>query len=83
MEYGTKAAIRAQYLAGLESAYPWAKEGSPHRASGMAAATKAVDAALAGKIKLEGDVWRDVLAANGLPKNATRAQISSLPEGSE
>ena len=80
MTYGTKSAIKAAYLSGLEKTYPWAAPDSPHRAAGMSAAEKAVDGALAGRIKLEGDIWFQVLADNGVQKSASRQMISDLPD---
>ena len=78
MAYGTKTAIKSAYISGLEAAYDWAKPGSLFRDSGLDKASFAADAALAGKIKLEGEVWFAALAANGVHKGASRAQIAAL-----
>jgi hypothetical protein len=77
--FGTRAAIKAAYLDNLVSAYAWAAEGSPTREAGLAAASKAADAALAGKLNLEGDCWWSACAANGIHKNSPRRVFAALP----
>lgn len=78
MTYGTKAAIKAAYLEGLKAAYDWTR--GPHGETGLAKAGEAADAALAGRLKLEGAVWFAALAANGVQKGATRAMLAALPD---
>lgn len=72
-----KASLKTDYLAGLALAYPAIPYGDPTSRPAQLA-EQAVDAALAGKMKLEGAVWFSVLAAHGLPKSITRAQLAAL-----
>ena len=82
MTYGTKSAIKAAYLAGLEQTYEWAGREGTARNRGMMLASQAADNALAGELKLEGECWWRALEANGVtnPKRATRDQLAALPD---
>ena len=70
-----KAGIREQYLATLKALYPFYTEGSRP----LAMAEQAVDAALAGKMKLAGVAWERTLATYGLPKTVTLKALAALP----
>lgn len=74
-----KAAIRAAYLLGIEARYDWAKPGSAARERGLQLAGEAADKALAGKLKLDGDCWREALEANGVNPRATMRELAALP----
>lgn len=82
-DFGTKAAIKAAYLTGLVERYDWARGDGPGAAAGLALAERAAGDALAGTTKLKGGAWYAALAANGVQKGATRAQIAALPPGGE
>ena len=80
MAYGTKSAIKADYLAGLADAYEWARNGGPVQERGLHLAGEAADKALAGKMRLEGEVWYAALAANGVHKAAPLRVLAELPD---
>lgn len=71
-----KDGIRELYIAQLQAAYPFYTEGS----RSLAVAYEAVDAALAGNLKLSGNCWERTLETYSLPKNVTRATLRDLPE---
>lgn len=74
----TKAKVKATYLENLKLLYAGRVDYSDgSRAQTLA--SKAADAALDGKIKLEGAAWFQALASVGLRKTATKAQIAALP----
>ena len=70
----TKSEIKARYIENLRAAYPFYTDGSKP----LAAAHMAADAALAGKMKLEGECWDRALASCGLPKNITMKALEAL-----
>lgn len=73
---GTKTKIKARYIALLKVRYPLYTEGSRP----LALAHDAADAALTGKIKLEGECWEQaVREVSGLSR-WTMCQLSELPE---
>jgi hypothetical protein len=71
-----KAGIRELYLAELKAKYPFYTEGSRP----LALAERAVDSALAGLIKLDGDCWFRALETYSLPKTVTMKALAALPE---
>lgn len=73
----TKVNIRRAYIAALQAAYPFYTEGSRP----LMLAHGAVDKALAGKMRLEGDCWAGALKACGLPKDTPLKALAALPEG--
>lgn len=75
----TKLEVRHHYINNLVEMYAGRVDyssGSRAREAAIAAA----DAALAGKIKLEGDAWFAALAKANLPKSASKKMIAALPE---
>ena len=71
-----KEGMRELYIAELQAHYPFYTEGSRP----LELAYKAVDAALAGKMKLAGECWERVLQTYSLPLNVTLKTLSALPE---
>jgi hypothetical protein len=71
-----KAGMRDLYIAELQARYPFYTEGSRP----LEMARKAVDAALAGKMELEGECWARVLDTYSLPRNITMKALAALPE---
>jgi hypothetical protein len=73
---GTKTEIKARFIALIKVRYPFYTEGS----RSLALANDAANAALAGKIKLEGECWEQaVKEVSGLSRWTMR-QLSELPE---
>lgn len=74
----TKLEVRHYYLNNLVEIYAGKVDySSGSRAREMA--IKAADAALDGKIRLEGEAWFKALALAGLGKLSTKSQIAALP----
>ena len=71
-----KEGIRDLYIAQLQARYPFYTEGSKP----LEMARLAVDKALSGKMKLEGECWERTLAVYSLPKNITLKALAALPE---
>lgn len=75
----TKLQIRHDYLNNLETIYAGKIDySSGSRPREMA--IRAADAALSGKIRLEGEAWFLALEKNGLSRRSTRAQIAAIPD---
>ena len=77
--FGTKRAIHAAYIEGLKQTYPWARDGGVAQERGLALAAQAADKALAGKLKLEGRIWFEALAQNGVQKSSSMKILAGLP----
>jgi hypothetical protein len=71
----TKTLLKAQYIAQLQARYPFYTEGSRP----LKLANEAADAALAGKMRLEGAAWEAALADCGLSKRVTLKELAALP----
>jgi len=71
-----KSAIKKLYIEKLQSTYPFYAEGSKP----LAMANQAADAALSGKIKLDGDCWNSaVKEVTGLSRWTMR-NLAELPD---
>lgn len=72
----TKAKLKAAYIAALKRNYSFYIEGSKP----LELAHIAIDKALSGKMRLQGDSFDEALKESGLPKNITLKALSQLPE---
>ncbi len=75
----TKSEILATYLSNLQTMYAGRVDYSPGSKPYLMACD-AAKAALAGKIRLEGDAWFAALRVANLSSRSTKAQIAALPE---
>ncbi len=71
----TKTLVKAQYIAHLQARYSFYVEGSRQ----LELANQAVDAALAGTLKLQGECWTNALVDCGLSKRITMRELAELP----
>jgi hypothetical protein len=71
----TKAAVKSAYITNLKARYPFYTDGSRP----LEMANEAADAALEGRVRLQGDCWSLALQQCGLNQRITLRELAALP----